>query len=63
MNTRRTSDYSPLRPGSREEKAAIAARREMMRGFAEREVRPTVRRKTWTQRMLKKAGGFKLKAG
>lgn len=30
MRTRQTSDYSPTKPGSREENQAIAARREML---------------------------------
>lgn len=30
MNSRRTSDYSPTKPGSREENQAINARRELI---------------------------------
>lgn len=30
MNSRRTSDYSPTKPGSREENQAINARRDMI---------------------------------
>lgn len=31
MKTRKTYDYSPLRPGSEEEREAINARRQMLR--------------------------------
>lgn len=72
MNTRKTHDYTPTRPGSREENQAINARREMMNGFANRVVKPEPRRKTerssspngyWEERMERKAKGFTIGGG
>lgn len=39
MNTRTTSDYTPTRPGSREENRAIVARTEMMHAISVRTAR------------------------
>lgn len=44
MNTRTTSDYTPTRPGSRQENQAINARREMMNAISQRTVREPRRR-------------------
>ena len=51
MHTRATSDYTPTMPGSKDENAAIVARKEMMKVFASRECKPKPSRKTWRERM------------
>lgn len=51
MHTRATSDYTPTMPGSKDENAAIVARKEMMKVFASREYKPKPTRKTWRERM------------
>lgn len=56
MNTRKTSDYSPTRPGSREEKQAINARAEMMKVFASITPKHVPKRKSWAERMSAKTG-------
>lgn len=58
MHTRRTSDYTPCLPGSKEENQAYNARREMMKTFADRPAIQGPARKTWTQRMTERAAGF-----
>jgi hypothetical protein len=62
MFTRATSDYSPLRPGSREENEAIHARKEMMAVFASRTPKEEPKRKGWRDRMRLRAKGFDQKA-
>lgn len=60
MHTRKTSDYSPTRPGSKAENAAIVARAEMMKVFSERD--PAKEKESyeqkWQRRMYEKAHGF-----
>lgn len=57
MRTRRTHDYSPTKKGSKEEQAAINARREMLNLMTSQPVEQEKPDK-WTIRMLKKAKGF-----
>lgn len=58
MHTRRTADYSPCRPGSKAENQAYNARREMMNALAGRAIHASPTRKTWAERMTKRARGF-----
>lgn len=58
MFSRNTSDYSPTRPGSKAENQAINARREMLKHLSERRVPHIPKRKTWAERMERKARGF-----
>lgn len=55
MRTRKTSDYSPCTPGSKEEQAAINARREMLKAFEGRG--PIVHGKSkWARKMETSTG-------
>ncbi len=60
MHTRKTSDYSPTRSGSKAENAAIVARAEMMKVFSGRD--PAKEKESsdqkWQRRMYEKAHGF-----
>lgn len=59
MHTRATYDYTPTMPGSKDENAAIAARKEMMKVFAGRVGRIVDHsRKAWRERMRQRAAGF-----
>lgn len=59
MHTRRTSDYTPTMPGSKAENQAINARREMLKTFESTPLHKSSKSKTWEQRMLSRAEGFK----
>lgn len=58
MHTRATSDYTPTMPGSKDENAAIVARKEMMKVFASREYKPKPTRKTWRDRMRQRTSNY-----
>lgn len=55
MRTRKTSDYSPCMKGSKEEQAAINARREMMKTFESRGQVEHEKSK-WARKMEKATG-------
>ena len=61
MRTRKTSDYSPLKPGSKAEQTAINARAEMLATFASIPTKEETNRNRWQTRMEKNAKGFKVK--
>lgn len=50
MRSRKTTDYSPCKAGSREENQAINSRREMMNLFASRG-EPVYEKSKWARRM------------
>lgn len=50
MRSRKTSDYSPCKAGSKEENQAVNARREMMNLFASRG-KPEYEKSKWARRM------------
>ena len=62
MWSRRTSDYSPLKKGSKEETRAINARKEMLATFADRTPGVSKKRKSWDERMALKARAFVTRA-
>lgn len=55
MRTRKSSDYSPLLKGSKEEQAAINARREMLNTFASKG-EPVIEKNKWARKMEKATG-------
>ena len=55
MRTRKTSDYSPCMKGSKEEQAAINARRDMLKVFASQS-EPQYSSSKWARKMEKATG-------
>lgn len=51
MRSRKTSDYSPCKAGSKEENQAVNARREMMNLFASRGEVVHSEKSKWARRM------------